>query len=172
MLAEGAVADAAQTFAAILAEDEANLAAIGGLARAHLAMGDLEQARGILALAPKGKENDALIAAVRAQIDLAEASAEAGDAGRVAARRWSATRTTTRRATTSRTALVGEGRHGGRGRGAARAVPPRPRVERRRGQDAAVQAVRQPRAEERGGGEGPAAAVVDDLRLKWARGEA
>ena len=81
MLAEGAVADAAQTFAAILAEDEGNLVALTGLARAHMALGDLEQARGILALAPKGKENDALVAAVRAQIDLAEASANAGDAG-------------------------------------------------------------------------------------------
>ncbi len=80
MLAEGAVADAAQTFAAILAEDEANLAAMGGLARAHLALGDLAQARDVLALAPKGKESDPAIASVRAQIDLAELSAEAGDA--------------------------------------------------------------------------------------------
>ncbi len=83
MLAEGAVADAAQTYAAILAEDEGNLAAMSGLARAHLAMGDLAQARGILALAPKGKENDPAIAAVRAQIDLAEASAGAGEAGQL-----------------------------------------------------------------------------------------
>jgi len=81
MLAEGAVADAAQTFAAILAEDETNLVALTGLARSHLALGDLAQARGILALAPKGKENDALVAAVRAQVDLAEASAGAGEAG-------------------------------------------------------------------------------------------
>ena len=62
MLAEGAVADAAQTFAAILAEDEANLAALAGLARAHLALGEFERAREILALAPKGKENDPAIA--------------------------------------------------------------------------------------------------------------
>jgi putative thioredoxin len=85
MLTEGAVADAAQTFAAILAEDETNLPAMGGLARAHLAMGDLEQAKGILALAPKGKESDPRIAAVRAQIELAEASAGAGEAGELAA---------------------------------------------------------------------------------------
>ncbi len=81
MLAEGAVADAAQTFAAILAEDEGNLKALSGLARAHLAMGDLEQAKDILALAPKEKVSDPLIAGVRAQIELAEASAGAGEAG-------------------------------------------------------------------------------------------
>ncbi len=80
MLAEGAVADAAQTFAAILAEDEGNIAALSGLARAHMALGDLEQAKGILALAPKGKEGDPAIACVRAQIELAEASADAGEA--------------------------------------------------------------------------------------------
>jgi putative thioredoxin len=86
MLAEGAVADAAQTFAAILEEDEGNLAAISGLARAHLALGETERARGILALAPKGKEGDPLIAAARAQIDLAEAAADAGEAGELKAR--------------------------------------------------------------------------------------
>ena len=77
MLAEGAVADASQTFAAVLAEDETNLAAIAGLARAHLALGETEQAKGILGLTPKGKEGDAAIAAARAQIELAEATAGA-----------------------------------------------------------------------------------------------
>ena len=38
MLAEGAVEDAAQTFAAILGEDPNNAAAFGGLVRAHLAL--------------------------------------------------------------------------------------------------------------------------------------
>lgn len=79
MLAEGAIADAAQTFAAILDEDTGNLAAISGLARCHLALNELEQARGVLALVPAGKENDATILAVRAQIELAEAAADAGD---------------------------------------------------------------------------------------------
>lgn len=79
MLAEGAVTDAAQTFAAILQEDESNLAAISGLARAHLALGETEQARGVLAMTPAGKEGDPLIAGARAQIELAEASADAGE---------------------------------------------------------------------------------------------
>lgn len=85
MLAEGAVADAAQTFAAILAEDEGNVAALSGLARAHLALGETEQARGILNLTPKGKANDPAILAARAQIELAEASADAGEAAELAA---------------------------------------------------------------------------------------
>jgi putative thioredoxin len=86
MLATGAAADAAQTYAAVLQEDEGNPAAIGGLARAYLALGDVERARGVLELAPKGKENDAAIVAARAQIELAEASADAGEAGDLAAR--------------------------------------------------------------------------------------
>jgi putative thioredoxin len=85
MLAEGAVADAAQTFAAILAEDAGNVAAIAGLARAHLALGDVERAREILALAPAAKANDAAILGAKAQIELAEASAGAGEAGELKA---------------------------------------------------------------------------------------
>ncbi|MER2507187.1 MAG: co-chaperone YbbN [Amaricoccus sp.] len=86
MLGEGAASDAAQTFAAILGEDEGNTAAISGLARAHLALGETEQAKAILGLAPKGKENDAAILAARAQVELAEASADAGEAGEFAAK--------------------------------------------------------------------------------------
>jgi putative thioredoxin len=86
MLAQGAVADAAQTFAAILAEDEGNLQALVGLARAHLALGEVEQAKGILALAPQDKANDPVLGAVRAQIELLEASAGAGDAGALQAK--------------------------------------------------------------------------------------
>jgi putative thioredoxin len=79
MLGEGAVADAAQTFSAILAEDDGNVAAIAGLARAHLALGEIERAREILALAPAAKANDAALLAAKAQIELAEASAGAGE---------------------------------------------------------------------------------------------
>jgi putative thioredoxin len=85
MLAEGAAADAAQTFAAILAEEDGNVQALAGLARAHLALGEFERAREILSLAPKGKENDPAIAAARAQLELAEASAGAGDTAEFAA---------------------------------------------------------------------------------------
>jgi putative thioredoxin len=86
MLDKGAAADAAQTYAAILQEDEANPAALAGLARAYLALGDVERARGVLELAPKGKENDPALVAARAQLELAEASADAGEVGELAAR--------------------------------------------------------------------------------------
>jgi putative thioredoxin len=78
MLAEGAAVDAAETFAAILGEDAENAAAYGGLVRAHLALGNLEQAESFLAAAPtaiaKAKELDA----ARAQLELARQAANAG----------------------------------------------------------------------------------------------
>ncbi len=78
MLAEGAAGDAAETFTAILGEDPANAAAYGGLARAHLAMGEIDQAQTLVDAAPatiaKSKELDA----VRAQIELARQAANAG----------------------------------------------------------------------------------------------
>lgn len=85
MIAEGDLAGAVETFAAILAEEEGNLRAIAGMARAHLALGEYDRARGILALAPKGKEGDQAIASVRAQIELAEAAQQAGPLDALAA---------------------------------------------------------------------------------------
>jgi putative thioredoxin len=86
MLAEGAVADAAQVYAAILQEEKENLRAIVGLARCHLAMKEIDKARGILALVPKDKTGDALVTGLLAQIALAEETAGAGEAGESRAR--------------------------------------------------------------------------------------
>ena len=85
MLEEGAVADAAQTFAAILAEEAGNPAALSGLSRSHLALGDIEKAKAILDLVPAEKAGDSAILAARAQIELAEATADAGDVDECAA---------------------------------------------------------------------------------------
>ena len=78
MLTEGSAADAAETFAAILEEEPENAAAYGGLVRAHLALGDLDQAETLLTAAPatiaKAKELDA----ARAQLELARQAANAG----------------------------------------------------------------------------------------------
>jgi len=79
MFDDGEFADAAQTFAAILGEDEGNLNAIAGLARCHVALGEIEQAKAVLATVPAGKEGDAAILAVKAQIELGESAASAGD---------------------------------------------------------------------------------------------
>jgi putative thioredoxin len=81
MLDEGAVTDAAQTFSAILAEEQGNPRALAGLARAHIAFGDLEKARALLDMAPADVAGHPAIAAARAQIELTEASADAGEAG-------------------------------------------------------------------------------------------
>jgi len=78
MLTEGAPADAAETFAAILEEDPANAAAYGGLIRAHLAMGDLDQAETLAAEAPAELAKAKEVEAARAQIELARQAAKAG----------------------------------------------------------------------------------------------
>ncbi|MBY6056572.1 tetratricopeptide repeat protein [Leisingera daeponensis] len=78
MLAEGAVADAAQTFAAVLGEDDKNAAAYGGLARAHIALGDLDQAEAVLNGAPAEISTAAEIEAAHAQIALARQAENAG----------------------------------------------------------------------------------------------
>jgi putative thioredoxin len=75
MLEQGAAADAAQVYAAVLEENPEEAKAIGGLARAYLALGDIPRARAALDAAPPKKAGDAAIAAARAAIDLAEAAA-------------------------------------------------------------------------------------------------
>jgi len=71
-LAAGDAAGAADMYAQILAEDAANLPALGGLARCYVESGALEQARQTLAMVPEAKRNDAAVAAARAALELAE----------------------------------------------------------------------------------------------------
>jgi len=78
MLAEGAAVEAAQTFAAILAEAPETAAALGGLARAHVAMGQFDQAEALINNAPAKIAGSAEIEAARAQLALARQAAEAG----------------------------------------------------------------------------------------------
>ncbi|MEM1233272.1 MAG: thioredoxin [Pseudomonadota bacterium] len=78
MLSEGAVADAAQTFAAVLGEDPNHAAAYSGLIRAHVALGELDQAEAILNGAPAEISETAEIEAARAQLELARQAAGAG----------------------------------------------------------------------------------------------
>ncbi len=78
MLAEGAVTDAAQTFAAILGEDEKNAPAYGGLVRAHIALGDLDQAEALLNGASIEISKAPELEAAHAQLQLARQAADAG----------------------------------------------------------------------------------------------
>ncbi|MEM1360257.1 MAG: thioredoxin [Pseudomonadota bacterium] len=85
MLAEGAAVDAAQTFAAILGEDSNNAAAFGGLARAHLVLGEIDQAEALLNNAPAELASTPEVEAARAQLDLAKQAADAGPLAELAA---------------------------------------------------------------------------------------
>ncbi|OAN78960.1 thioredoxin [Jannaschia sp. EhC01] len=78
MLTEGAHDDAAQTFAAILGEEPENVLATAGLARAHLAMGQVDEAEQLLSTAPDKIFNAPELEAVRAQIALARQAETAG----------------------------------------------------------------------------------------------
>lgn len=78
MLTEGAAADAAETFAAILAEEPENAGAYGGLIRAQLALGDLDQAEALAAAAPAKIAASPEVTAAKAQIALARQAAKAG----------------------------------------------------------------------------------------------
>lgn len=78
MLAEGAASDAAQTFAAVLGEDPQNAAAYGGMVRAHIAMGELDEAEAFLNGAPIEISKAPELEAAHAQLLLARQAADAG----------------------------------------------------------------------------------------------
>ena len=78
MLADGDIADAAQTFAAILGEEPDHAGAYGGLVRATLALGDADQAEALLSDAPEAIAAAPELEAARAQLELARQAADAG----------------------------------------------------------------------------------------------
>ena len=78
MLDQGALADATETFAAILEEEPGNAVAYGGLARAHVAAGNLDQAEVFLSAAPAAIATAKEVEAARAQLELARQAANAG----------------------------------------------------------------------------------------------
>lgn len=78
MLSEGAAQDAAETFAAILAEEPENPSAFGGLVRAHLAIGNEDQAEALLNNAPAKIADAAEVEAARAQLALSRQAVSAG----------------------------------------------------------------------------------------------
>jgi putative thioredoxin len=86
LLDEGAAAEAAQTFAAVLAQDPENPRAIGGMIRASLAAGDVERAASMLDAVPAKIADHATIAAARAAVDLAVQTQDAGETKELRAR--------------------------------------------------------------------------------------
>jgi len=78
MLDEGAVTDAAQTFAAILGEEPTNARAYAGMVRCYIALGDLDQAEAVLNGADADMSHAPELEAVAAQLNLARQAAKAG----------------------------------------------------------------------------------------------
>jgi putative thioredoxin len=78
----GDIDGAAELYARVLAEEETNPKALGGLARLHVDAGDLDQARAVLSMASPpapGKDPDPAIAAATAALHLAEQASSVGD---------------------------------------------------------------------------------------------
>lgn len=78
MLEEGAAADAASIFAAVLEEDAQNAAAYGGLARSYMALDQIDEAAQVLLTVPEALATAPEIEAARAQLELARQAADAG----------------------------------------------------------------------------------------------
>ncbi|MCK0150254.1 co-chaperone YbbN [Marivita sp. S6314] len=78
MLEDGAAVDAAQTFSAVLSEAPDHAGAYGGLVRAHIAMGELDQAEAILNGAPAEISESAELEAAHAQLELAKQASNSG----------------------------------------------------------------------------------------------
>jgi putative thioredoxin len=70
--ADGQADVAAETFAAVLQHDANNVAALAGLARAHLALGERDEARQILAEIPADQRKHADVTAADAALALAD----------------------------------------------------------------------------------------------------
>lgn len=82
----GDVAGASELYAGVLELEPENVAAIAGLAKLHLDMGDIEGATGILSMVPEAKAADPAVAAVRAAIELAQQAAALGDTSELEAK--------------------------------------------------------------------------------------
>ncbi len=77
--ASGDLAAAAQAYGQVLQEDQANPAAIAGLARCNVQGGNLDGARQVLLLTPPAEESHPEIVAAKAALELAESSQNVGD---------------------------------------------------------------------------------------------
>ncbi|ANT59757.1 co-chaperone YbbN [Salipiger sp. CCB-MM3] len=86
MLEQGAAADAAQVFAAILEEDPQNAKAYAGLVSCYLALDDLDQAEAVLNGAPVEISKAPELEAAHAKIELAKQASNAGPVAELTAK--------------------------------------------------------------------------------------
>ena len=77
-LASKNYAAAADAYAQVLADDNANVQALAGLARCYVGTGNIDQAQKTLDMVPEGKQNDTAVAAARAEIELAAQTKDLG----------------------------------------------------------------------------------------------
>ncbi len=70
---------AASLFSTVLQGEPDNLAALAGLAHCHVALGNLDQAKGLLSQVPDEKQSDPALAGVLAALDLAEKTSHLGN---------------------------------------------------------------------------------------------
>jgi putative thioredoxin len=70
---------AAGLYSAVLQGESDNLVALAGLAQCHIALGNLDQAKGLLSQVPDAKQSDAALAGVLAALDLAEKTSHLGN---------------------------------------------------------------------------------------------
>jgi putative thioredoxin len=80
-LAAGDATGAAELYNEVLAEDAANVPALAGLARAHVANDALDQAKAALDRVPEAKRNDTAVTAARSALEVAEQAKSAGPLG-------------------------------------------------------------------------------------------
>ncbi|MDF1620330.1 thioredoxin [Pseudothioclava nitratireducens] len=85
MLGEGAAEDAAETFAAIFEEDPKSAEALGGLIRAKLALGKVDEAQALVDGADPALASSGPVEAAKAQLQLALQAADAGPLGELEA---------------------------------------------------------------------------------------
>jgi len=85
-LEAGDLQGAAEVYASVLQEDAQNVAALAGLAKCYLKSGDVSRAEQTIGLVPPDKAQSAVVASVRAALDLAHTAAKAGDTAKLEAK--------------------------------------------------------------------------------------
>ncbi len=77
--ANGSPAEAAEIYSSILAREPGNLDALGGLGQCFLAVGEVEQAKGLLESVPEEHHGKGALAALSKALELAQQASELGD---------------------------------------------------------------------------------------------
>ncbi len=79
LLTDGDAAGAAEVFAHVLQQQPENAKALAGLIKANIALGEIDQAKGLLGAAPPAIADDPAMAGARAALEAAEKAASLGD---------------------------------------------------------------------------------------------